>query len=66
MSQVHPAIDSDGLLEYSVVFTDRAVNHMSQLFQGAMREISATLKQVYGGRAVAIVPLGGSFGKESI
>lgn len=66
MSQVHPAIDPDGLLEYSVVFTDRAVNHMSQLFQNAMREISATLKQVYGGSAVAIVPGGGSFGMEAI
>jgi len=66
MSQVHPAIDPDGLLEYSVVFTDRAVNHMSQLFQNAMREISATLKQVYGGSAVVIVPGGGSFGMEAI
>jgi hypothetical protein len=42
-----PDIDPDGLLEYSVVFTDRAVNHMSQKFQGVMRDISAVLKEVY-------------------
>ena len=43
MSRHFPAVDPDGLLEYSVVFTDRAVNHMSKLFQQAMRDISATL-----------------------
>src|ERR1044072_1231538 len=41
-----PNVDPDGLLEYSVVYTDRAVNHMSQRFQGVMRDISRTLKQV--------------------
>jgi aspartate aminotransferase-like enzyme len=66
MSRHLPAVDPDGLLEYSVVFTDRSVNHMSKLFQQAMRDISATLKQVYKAEAVAIVPGGGSFGMEAI
>ncbi len=66
MSRHFPAVDPDGLLEYSVVFTDRAVNHMSKLFQQAMRDISATLKQVYKAEAVAVVPGGGSFGMEAI
>jgi hypothetical protein len=42
-----PHIDPDGLLEYSVVYTDRALNHMSQRFQGVMRDISGVLKEVY-------------------
>jgi len=66
MSRHFPSVDPEGLLEYSVVFTDRAVNHMSKLFQQAMRDISATLKQVYTAEAVAVVPGGGSFGMESI
>ncbi len=47
MSNLLPNIDPDGLLEYSVVYTDRSLNHMSQLFQGVMNEISSTLKKVY-------------------
>ena len=46
-----PDIDPDGLLEYSVVFTDRSLNHMSPSFQGVMNDISATLKRVYGAAA---------------
>ena len=53
-------IDPDGLLEYSVVFTDRSLNHMSQTFQGVMNDVSSTLKQVYGAHAVALVPGGGT------
>ena len=49
-----PDVDPDGLLEYSVVYTDRALNHMSGKFQGVMRDISAVLKEVYGAHAVAI------------
>ena len=41
-----PEIDPDGLLEYSVVYTDRSLNHMSQAFQDVMRDISLTLKKV--------------------
>jgi aspartate aminotransferase-like enzyme len=60
------SVDPDGLLEFSVVFTDRSLNHMSQAFQGVMREISATLKKVYGAPSVAIVPGGGTYGMESV
>jgi aspartate aminotransferase-like enzyme len=60
------AVDPDGLLEFSVVFTDRSLNHMSAAFQGVMRDISATLKKVYGAHAVAVVPGGGTYGMESV
>ena len=61
-----PDVDPDGLLEYSVVFTDRSLNHMSKAFQGVMRDISATLKKVYNARSVAIVPGCGTFGMEAV
>ena len=60
------AVDPDGLLEFSVVFTDRSLNHMSAAFQVVMRDISATLKKVYGAHAVAVVPGGGTYGMESV
>lgn len=66
MSVQFPAVDPDGLLEFSVVFTDRSLNHMSQLFQGVMRDIHATLRQVYGAHEVVVVPGGGSFGMEAV
>ncbi|WP_028007711.1 aminotransferase class V-fold PLP-dependent enzyme [Solimonas flava] len=66
MSRLFSSVDPDGLLEYSVVFNDRATNHMSQRFQQAMRDISATLKSVYRADAVAIVPGGGTFGMEAV
>jgi hypothetical protein len=59
-------IDPDGLIEYSVVYTDRSLNHMSQSFQGVMKEISSTLKQVYNAHAVAIVPGSGTYGMEAV
>jgi aspartate aminotransferase-like enzyme len=61
-----PDVDPDGLLEYSVVFTDRSLNHMSKTFQGVMRDISATLKSVYNAAAVVVVPGGGTYGMESV
>jgi aspartate aminotransferase-like enzyme len=61
-----PTIDPDGLLEYSVVFTDRALNHMSQKFQRVMRDISGLLKEVYGARSAIVVPGSGSFGMEAV
>ena len=61
-----PDIDPDGLLEYSVVFTDRSLNHMSKTFQGVMNDISTTLKSVYRASAVVIVPGSGSFGMEAV
>ena len=66
MSKLVPVVDPDGLLEYSVVFTDRALNHMSQLFQQVMRDISGTLRRVYNAQAVAVVPGGGSYGMEAV
>ena len=59
-------VDPDGLLEYSVVYTDRAVNHMSGVFQSVMNDISVTLKKVYGADAVAVVPGSGTFGMEAV
>ncbi len=61
-----PNVDREGLLEYSVVYTDRSINHMSQLFQGVMRDLSASLKKVYNAKAVAIVPGSGTFGMEAV
>ncbi len=61
-----PLIDPDGLLEFSVVYTDRALNHMSQRFQGVMRDISSILKEVYNAHATALVPGSGTFGMEAV
>ncbi len=61
-----PDVDPDGLLEFSVVFTDRSLNHMSQAFQGVMNDISATLKKVYNAERVVVVPGGGTYGMESV
>lgn len=61
-----PNVDPDGLLEFSVVYTDRALNHMSQAFGGVMRDISSILKEVYGAHATALVPGSGTFGMEAV
>jgi aspartate aminotransferase-like enzyme len=61
-----PNVDPEGLLEFSVVYTDRALNHMSRAFGGVMREISAILKQVYNGHSTALVPGSGTFGMEAV
>ena len=61
-----PNVDPDGLLEFSVVYTDRALNHMSKSFQGVMKDISAMLKSVYHAKSVAIVPGSGTFGMEAV
>ncbi|MBI3525935.1 MAG: alanine--glyoxylate aminotransferase family protein [Betaproteobacteria bacterium] len=61
-----PNVDPQGLLEYSVVYTDRALNHMSQAFQGVMKDISATLKQVYHAHSTIVVPGSGTFGMEAV
>ena len=66
MAGLLPDVDPDGLLEYSVVFTDRALNHMSQSFQGVMRDISSTLKDVYQADSVVVVPGGGTYGMEAV
>ena len=62
----HADVDPDGLEEFSVVFTDRSLNHMSARFQGVMRDISGMLREVYGASAVAIVPGGGTYAMEAV
>jgi aspartate aminotransferase-like enzyme len=59
-------IDPDGLLEFSVVYTDRALNHMSVRFQGVMKDISGILKEVYAAKSAVLVPGSGTFGMESV
>lgn len=61
-----PNVDPDGLLEYSVVYTDRAINHMSERFQGVMRDISKTLKHVYKAQSAIVMPGSGTFGMEAV
>lgn len=60
------SVDPHGLLEYSVVFTDRSLNHMSQSFQAVMTDISATLKEVYHAQATVIIPGGGTYAMEAV
>ena len=61
-----PSVDPDGLLEFSVVYTDRALNHMSQKFQQVMRNISGVLKEVYHAQSAVVVPGSGTFGMEAV
>ena len=61
-----PDVDPNGLVEYSVVYTDRSVNHMSLSFREVMTDISLTLKEVYNADAVAVVPGSGTFGMEAV
>ncbi len=61
-----PHIDPDGLLEFSVVYTDRALNHMSKRFQGVMKDISGILKEVYHAKSAVLVPGSGTFGMEAV
>ncbi len=60
------AVDPDGLLEYSVVFTERSLNHMSRRFQQVMQDISSTLRTTYNAAAAVVVPGGGTYGMEAI
>ncbi|MBX3707707.1 MAG: alanine--glyoxylate aminotransferase family protein [Pseudomonadales bacterium] len=66
MPGLRPEVDPEGLREFSVVYTDRALNHMSLSFQQVMRDISGTLKSVYGARAAVVVPGSGTFGMEAV
>lgn len=66
MPGLHPHIDPEGLEEFSVVFTDRSLNHMSARFQTVMRDVSALLKEVYKGSATALVPGGGTYAMEAV
>lgn len=66
MKLPHDTVDPQGLQEFSVVFTDRSLNHMSQRFQGVMRDVSSLLKEVYHGTAIALVPGGGTYAMEAV
>ncbi len=66
MPALLPNVDPDGLLEYSVVYTDRALNHMSAKFQGVMRDISSVLKEVYHARSAVVIPGSGTYGMEAV
>ena len=61
-----PLVDPHGLLEYSVVYTDRSLNHMSKDFQSVMRDISRLIKEVYHAHSAVLVPGSGTFGMEAV
>ena len=65
MAGLHDHVDPTGLEEFSVVFTDRSLNHMSAKFQGVMRDVSEMLREVYNGSAVVLVPGGGTYAMEA-
>lgn len=66
MSALLDNVDPTGLEEFSVVFTDRSLNHMSTTFQDVMNDISSMLKEVYNADAVVLIPGGGTFGMEAV
>ncbi len=66
MSKIYPAVDPNGLTEFSVVFNDRSLNHMSSSFQTVMKDISSTLKRCYNAFETIVVPGGGTVGMEAI
>ncbi|MBA6243754.1 MULTISPECIES: aminotransferase class V-fold PLP-dependent enzyme [Psychrobacter] len=66
MPALRQDIDPNGLLEYSVVYTDRALNHMSKAFQQVMNDLSSDLKSVYNADAMVIVPGSGTYGMEAV
>ncbi|MBU3632390.1 aminotransferase class V-fold PLP-dependent enzyme [Polynucleobacter sp. AP-Feld-500C-C5] len=61
-----PNVDPDGLLEFSVVYTDRSLNHMSEEFKRVMVDISSVLKDAYNASSAVIVPGSGTFGMEAV
>ena len=66
LPNLFPEVDPNGLLEYSVVYTDRALNHMSQNFQMVMRDVSSILKEVYNAKSALVVPGSGTYGMEAV
>jgi len=61
-----PDVDPEGLLEFSVVYTDRSLNHMSQRFVRVMQDILTTLKEVYHAHTAVVLPGSGTFGMEAV
>lgn len=66
MTLPRPDVDPDGLLEYSVVFTDLSLNHMSRRFVGVMQQLHEVLTTTYAADSLAVVPGGGTYGMESV
>ena len=66
MNLPRPDVDPDGLLEYSVVFTDRSLNHMSARFVGVMQDLIGILTTTYDAETVAVVPGGGTYAMEAV
>ncbi|WP_413519217.1 aminotransferase class V-fold PLP-dependent enzyme [Psychrobacter glacincola] len=66
MTALRQDIDPNGLLEYSVVYTDRALNHMSKAFQEVMNDLLSNLKTVYNAEAAVIIPGSGTYGMEAV
>ncbi len=66
MDGANTPVDPNGLMEFSVVFTDRSLNHMSKVFQTVMTDISGMLKDVYNADHVALIPGGGTYGMEAV
>lgn len=52
---------SGGLKEFSVVYTDRALNHMSAPFVKVMQDLNGILNDVYNAAATVILPGSGTF-----
>lgn len=61
-----PNVDPDGLLEFSVVYTDRSLNHMSNEFKRVITDISSILKDVYQAHATVVIPGSGTYGMEAV
>jgi aspartate aminotransferase-like enzyme len=66
MPSLLPHVDPDGLLEFSVVYTDRSLNHMSEEFKKVMLDISRILKEAYNASSAVIVPGSGTYGMEAV
>ena len=66
MPSLLPNVDPDGLLEFSVVYTDRSLNHMSEEFKKVMVDISSVLKDAYHASSAVIIPGSGTFGMEAV
>jgi len=65
MPGLFPHVDPDGLLEFSVVYTDRSLNHMSESFKGVINDVSKILKEVYNAKSALVIPGSGTYGMEA-
>lgn len=63
---LRPEVDPKGLREFSVVYTDRSLNHMSETFCKTMQSVNTEMKTLYNAEQLVIVPGGGTYGMESV